>query len=683
MTDNILLNMTGLPPFSKIKPNDIIPAVEQVLKESKEQVEQLLAAATVYTWDNLVMPLELIEERISRIWSPVSHMNSVVNSDELRDAYNACLPKLSEYSTQMGQNEALFNAFKQIRESNEFAQLNEAQQKIINNAIRDFRLSGVELGAEDKKRYQEIMQQLSSLTSKYEQNLLDATNAWKKEIKDENLLSGLPDSSKALAKQMAEAEAKDGWLLSLEFPSYYPVMLYADNRQLREEMYTAYSTRASDQGANPDWDNSSIMDEILALRHESANLLGFKNYAERSLATKMAASTDQVLGFLNELVEKSLPVAKKEFAELEAFAKQEYDVDHLEAWDVPYFSEKLREKTYAISQEELKPYFSEDNVLNGLFSVVNRLYGLQIKEVKGVDVWHKDVRFFEIKDEKGELRGQFFLDLYARPNKRGGAWMDDCLTRLVVDDQVQAPVAYLTCNFSPPIGDKPALFTHTEVITMFHEFGHGLHHMLTKVDYPSVSGISGVPWDAVELPSQFMENWCWEKSALDNMAKHYETGEPLPDALFQKMIAAKNFQAGMQMVRQLEFSIFDFRIHAEYSPDKGARIYEILNQVREKVAVVKAPAFNRFAHGFSHIFAGGYAAGYYSYKWAEVLSADAFSLFEEEGVFDQSAGKRFLENILEKGGSKEPMDLFVSFRGREPKIDALLRHSGIQRNVNQ
>ena len=677
MTDNILLNMTGLPPFSKIKPNDIIPAVEQVLKESKEQVEQLLAAATVYTWDNLVMPLELIEERISRIWSPVSHMNSVVNSDELRDAYNACLPKLSEYSTQMGQNEALFNAFKQIRESNEFAQLNEAQQKIINNAIRDFRLSGVELGAEDKKRYQEIMQQLSSLTSKYEQNLLDATNAWKKEIKDENLLSGLPDSSKALAKQMAEAEAKDGWLLSLEFPSYYPVMLYADNRQLREEMYTAYSTRASDQGANPDWDNSSIMDEILALRHESANLLGFKNYAERSLATKMAASTDQVLGFLNELVEKSLPVAKKEFAELEVFAKQEYDVDHLEAWDVPYFSEKLREKTYAISQEELKPYFSEDNVLNGLFSVVNRLYGLQIKEVKGVDVWHKDVRFFEIKDEKGELRGQFFLDLYARPNKRGGAWMDDCLTRLVVDDQVQAPVAYLTCNFSPPIGDKPALFTHTEVITMFHEFGHGLHHMLTKVDYPSVSGISGVPWDAVELPSQFMENWCWEKSALDNMAKHYETGEPLPDVLFQKMIAAKNFQAGMQMVRQLEFSIFDFRIHAEYSPDKGARIYEILNQVREKVAVVKAPAFNRFAHGFSHIFAGGYAAGYYSYKWAEVLSADAFSLFEEEGVFDQSAGKRFLENILEKGGSKEPMDLFVSFRGREPKIDALLRHSGI------
>ncbi|MDH5259371.1 MAG: M3 family metallopeptidase, partial [Gammaproteobacteria bacterium] len=588
-----------------------------------------------------------------------------------------CLPKLSEYSTEMGQNQKLFSAFKQINESEEFASLDESQKKIITNSLRDFRLSGVELGENEKQRYKEIMQQLSNLTSKYEQNLLDATNAWKKEIQDVAVLEGLPDSSKALAKQMAESEGKNGWLLSLEFPSYYPVMLYADNRELREEMYKAYSTRASDQGSNSEWDNSPLMDEILALRHESANLLGFKSYAERSLATKMAASTDQVLGFLNELVDKSLPVAKNEFEELQVYAKNECGVEGLEAWDVPYFSEKLREHTYSISQEEVKPYFSEDNVLSGLFSVVNRLYGLEIVELDSIDTWHKDVRFFEIKDSHGELRGQFYLDLYARPNKRGGAWMDDCLTRLVIDEQIQAPVAYLTCNFSPPIGDKPALFTHTEVITMFHEFGHGLHHMLTKIDYPSVSGISGVPWDAVELPSQFMENWCWERSALDNMAKHYETGEPLPDELFNKMIAAKNFQAGMQMVRQLEFSIFDFRIHAEYSSEKGARIYEILDQVRAKVSVVKAPEFNRFAHGFSHIFAGGYAAGYYSYKWAEVLSADAFSLFEEEGVFDQSAGKRFLENILEKGGSKEPMDLFVAFRGREPEIDALLRHSGI------
>ena len=677
MTNNVLLSMSGLPPFSKINPSDIVPAMEQVLKESREQVSSLLESTATYTWDNLVMPLELIEERISRIWSPVSHMNSVVNSDDLRDAYNACLPKLSEYSTEMGQNQKLFSAFKQINESEEFASLDESQKKIITNSLRDFRLSGVELGENEKQRYKEIMQQLSNLTSKYEQNLLDATNAWKKEIQDVAVLEGLPDSSKALAKQMAESEGKNGWLLSLEFPSYYPVMLYADNRELREEMYKAYSTRASDQGSNSEWDNSPLMDEILALRHESANLLGFKSYAERSLATKMAASTDQVLGFLNELVDKSLPVAKNEFEELQVYAKNECGVEGLEAWDVPYFSEKLREHTYSISQEEVKPYFSEDNVLSGLFSVVNRLYGLEIVELDSIDTWHKDVRFFEIKDSHGELRGQFYLDLYARPNKRGGAWMDDCLTRLVIDEQIQAPVAYLTCNFSPPIGDKPALFTHTEVITMFHEFGHGLHHMLTKIDYPSVSGISGVPWDAVELPSQFMENWCWERSALDNMAKHYETGEPLPDELFNKMIAAKNFQAGMQMVRQLEFSIFDFRIHAEYSSEKGARIYEILDQVRAKVSVVKAPEFNRFAHGFSHIFAGGYAAGYYSYKWAEVLSADAFSLFEEEGVFDQSAGKRFLENILEKGGSKEPMDLFVAFRGREPEIDALLRHSGI------
>jgi len=682
MTNNALLNMTGLPPFSKIDPSDVVPAMDQILTESRDQVKRLLDEAVTYNWDNLVMPLELIEERISRIWSPVSHMNSVINSDDLREAYNACLPKLSEYSTEMGQNQKLFNAFKQIAQSDEFLLLNEGQKKIINNAIRDFRLSGVELANEEQARYKDIMQQLSRLTSQYEQNLLDATNDWKKEIHDKSLLNGLPESSKGLAKQMAENEKKDGWLLSLEFPSYYPVMLYADNRALREEMHKAYSTRASDQGSNRDWDNSPLMDEILALRHEAANLLGFKNYAERSLATKMAANTEQVLGFLNELVEKSLPVAKKEYAELQAFAKKEYGVSDLEAWDVPYFSEKLREHTYAISQEEIKPYFPENNVLDGLFSVVNRLYGLQISELNNIDTWHKDVRFFEIRDEHNELRGQFFLDLYARQNKRGGAWMDDCLTRLVVDDQVQAPVAYLTCNFSPPIGDAPALFTHTEVITMFHEFGHGLHHMLTKIDYPSVSGISGVPWDAVELPSQFMENWCWEKSALDNMAKHYETGEPLPDALYNKMMAAKNFQAGMQMVRQLEFSIFDFRIHVEfdkavYENGKGARIYEILNQVRDKVAVVKAPEFNRFAHGFSHIFAGGYAAGYYSYKWAEVLSADAFSLFEEEGVFDQSAGKRFLENILEKGGSKEPMELFKAFRGREPKIDALLRHSGI------
>ncbi len=455
-------------------------------------------------------------------------------------------------------------------------------------------------------------------------------------------------------------------------------MLYADHKGLREELYTAYITRASDQGPNAgQWDNSELMEEIIGLRHEAAQLIGFNNYAEQSLATKMAQSPQQVLDFLNQLVDKSYAVAKQDVAEVREFAKAEHGIDELQAWDIPYYSEKLRQHKYAISQEELKPYFSEQSVLDGMFFVVNQLYGIKIEEQQNIDVWHEDVRFFTITDKNNELRGEFYLDLYARPNKRGGAWMDDCLTRMVFDDSMQHPVAYLTCNFTPPVGDQPALFTHNEVITMFHEFGHGLHHMLTKVNIPSIAGISGVPWDAVELPSQFMENWCWEKSALDKIARHFETSETLPDELFEKMIAAKNFQAGMQMVRQLEFSLFDFHIHLEYSPEKGARIYEILNDVRSKVAVVEAPDFNRFAHGFSHIFAGGYAAGYYSYKWAEILSADAFSRFEEEGIFNAETGQSFLQNILEMGGSKEPMELFVAFRGREPEIDALLRHSGI------
>jgi len=678
MSDNPLLTMSGLPPFSKIKPEHVEAALDQLLEESKKQVDDLLADSANYTWDKLVQPLERVNERIGRVWSPVSHMNNVVNSDELRDAYNACLPKLSAYSTEMGQNETLFNAFKQIKASDDFAAMDKSQKRIIENSLRDFRLSGVELTEDKQQRFKEIMQQLSKLNSTFEQNVLDATHAWEKHIEDESLLSGLPDGVKGLTQQNAEQKEKDGWLLTLDFPCYYPVMLYADNRSLREEMYTAYITRASDQGPNAgEYDNSEVMEEIVSLRHESSELLGFNNYAEQSLATKMAKSPEQVINFLNELVEKSHRVAKKDYQEIKQFAKSEFELDELYAWDVPYFGEKLRQHKYAISQEVLKQYFPEDAVLSGMFYVVNQLYGIQIEEQQGIDTWHEDVRFFTIKDKQGELRGEFYLDLYARQNKRGGAWMDDCLTRMLFDDSMQHPVAYLTCNFTPPVGDKPALFTHDEVITMFHEFGHGLHHMLTRIDIPSIAGIGGVPWDAVELPSQFMENWCWEKSALDKIAKHYETGESLPDDLYEKMIAAKNFQAGMQMVRQLEFSLFDFRIHLEYSADKGARIYEILEDVRSKVAVVEAPEFNRFAHGFSHIFAGGYAAGYYSYKWAEVLSADAFSRFEEEGIFNAETGESFLQNILEMGGSQEPMDLFVAFRGREPEIDALLRHSGI------
>ena len=675
---NPLLEMSGLPPFSQIKPEHVEPAVDALLAESRQTVEDLLAATTDYTWDNLVQPLEEMEERLGRAWSPVSHMNSVVNSDELREVYNTCLAKLSEYGTEMGQHGGLYKAFRQIAESVDYEALDVAQKKIIDNAMRDFRLSGIDLSDENKARYKEIVQQLSALNSKFSENILDATNAWKLPVSDESRLQGLPESALGMAKQIAEREGMEGWVFNLEFPSYLPVMTYADDRELRREMYTAFVTRASDEGPNAgEWDNTPLMAQILALRHEASRLLGFNNYAERSLATKMAQSTDQVMTFLNDLAERSLPMAKKELDELRAYARDEHNADQLEAWDVTYYAEKLQQHKYAISQEELKPYFPEERVLKGMFFVVERLYGMQVSERKGIDVWHEDVRFFDIHDAAGELRGQFYLDLYARPQKRGGAWMDDCITRMVSEVGVQAPVAYLTCNFSAPIGDDPALFTHDEVLTLFHEFGHGLHHMLTRVDYPSVAGISGVPWDAVELPSQFMENWCWQREALDVIAAHYQTDEALPQALFDKMIAAKNFQSAMQMARQLEFSIFDFRLHLEYSPEKGARVFEILADVRKQVAVIEPPSFNRFPHSFSHIFAGGYAAGYYSYKWAEVLSADAFAHFEENGIFDRETGLKFLAAVLEQGGSREPMALFVEFRGREPSIDALLRHSGL------
>ncbi len=675
--ENPLLVMDGLPPFSKIKPEHVESALDVLLVEGRQVVEDLLAATTEYSWDNLVQPLEEMEERLGRVWSPVSHMNSVVNSDELREAYNACLPKLSDYGTEMGQHEGLYQAFKQIADSDNYEALDTAQKKIIDNAMRDFRLSGIDLPKDKQDRYKEIMQEQSGLTSKFGENVLDATNAWKIQIRDESRLSGLPESALGMAKQIAEREELDGWVFNLEYPSYLPVMTYADDRELRREVYTAFVTRASDEGPHDKkYDNSPVMEQILALRHEAAQLLGFKNYAEKSLATKMAQGTDQVLAFLNDLAERSLPLAKQELDELRAFAKQEHGMDELESWDVGYYSEKLQQHKYAISQEEVKPYFPEDKILSGMFAVVERLYGFKVSERSDVDVWHQDVRFFDIKDGD-EVRGSFYLDLYARPQKRGGAWMDDCVTRMQTVEGVQTPVAYLTCNFSAPIGDDPALFTHDEVLTMFHEFGHGLHHMLTQVDYPSVAGIGGVPWDAVELPSQFMENWCWQKEALADIAGHYQTGEPLPDELFDKMIAAKNFQSAMQMARQLEFSIFDFRMHLEYDPAKGGRIYEILDSVRQQVAVMQPSPFNRFPHSFGHIFAGGYAAGYYSYKWAEVLSADAFAAFEESDIFDRETGLKFLATVLEQGGSREPMELFIEFRGREPSIDALLRHSGL------
>ncbi|MFW5426310.1 MAG: oligopeptidase A [Methylophagaceae bacterium] len=675
---NPLLQKNRLPPFSDIEPENIEPALEYVLENAKQTVDSLLGDIQQATWQNLVLPMEALDATIDHVWSPVSHLNSVMNSDALRNAYNACLPKLSQFGTELGQNEDLYKAYKTIAEGAEYQNLDHAQKKVIDNAIRDFRLSGVELSQQDRDKFKAISQSLTELTAKFEQNLMDATHAWKKHITDESLLAGLPESTKEMAAQFAKRDELEGWLFTLDFPSYMPVMSYADDRDFREEMYTAFATKASDQGPNAgEWDNTEVMKNILKLRHELANLIGFANHAERSLATKMAQSPQQVLDFLNDLAARSKPIAEKEIEELTAFANETAGMTELEAWDVTYFAEKLRQQRYSISQEELKPYFPEDKVVLGLFGVVNKLYGLDIKERNDIDVWHKDVRFFDIFDGEGELRGQFYLDLYARNHKRGGAWMDECLLRRQTEQGIETPVAFLTCNFSEPIGGKPALFTHDEVTTLFHEFGHGLHHMLTKIHHAGVSGINGVAWDAVELPSQFMENWAWEREALDLISGHFETDEVLPQDLFDKMIAARNFQSAMIMVRQLEFSIFDFRLHLEYDSIEGNQVEKILAEVREQVAVVKPPAFNRFAHSFSHIFAGGYAAGYYSYKWAEVLSADAFSKFEEKGIFDRQTGIEFLQAILEQGGSREPMELFVEFRGREPKIDALLRHSGI------
>ncbi|NOQ15190.1 MAG: oligopeptidase A [Methyloprofundus sp.] len=674
---NPLLTDSELPLFSQIKAEHVEPAIEQLLTEARAAVEQCLMENKTYRWENLIEPLEQVEDKINKAWSPVSHMNSVVNNDELRDAYNACLPKLSAYSTEMGQHKGLFKAYESIAASDTYAQLDTAQKKVIQNALRSFRLSGVDLDEEKQARYKEISLELSQLSSKYEENLLDATNDWHKLLAKKSDLAGLPDSALQQAKQTAEMEGKKGWMLTLQFPSYIAVMTYADDRQLRADMYKAFSTRASELGAKPEWDNSEIMEKTIALRHEKAQLLGFNNYAELSLATKMADSPKQVTDFLEELAEKSLPQAQQDLAELTEFAKQQHGIAKIHPWDVGYYSEKMRQYAYDLSQEEVKQYFPAPKVLSGLFSVVEKLYGLNITAVEGIDCWHEDVHFFQIKDKSGELRGKFYIDLYARPKKRGGAWMDDCVGRKKIAGEIQIPVAYLTCNFTPPAGDDPALLTHDEVLTLFHEFGHGLQHMLTKVDHLGVSGINGVEWDAVELPSQFMENWCWEKEALVLISGHYKTGDVLPDELFDKMLAAKNFQAGMLMVRQLEFSLFDFQMHQNYTPEQGAKIYEVLADIREKVSVMIPPAFNRFAHSFSHIFAGGYAAGYYSYKWAEVLSSDAYSLFEEKGIFDKATGEAFLTHILETGGSEDAMDLFVKFRGREPNIDALLRHTGI------
>lgn len=666
----------GLPLFSHIKAQDIKQNVTEAIAHCKKVIEQCLTQ-NVFNWDNLVAPIDEADDLMDKYWSAVSHMNSVVSNDDLREAHDSCLPLLSEYSTWVGQHRGLCQAFQTIADSEEFTNLSKAQQTVITDTLLDFKLSGVSLPDDKKKRYAEIKSRLSSLTSRFGNNVMDATLAWTKHVTDISELKGIPDTDLEAAAQAAKQKDLEGWLFTLDFPSYMPVLTYCENQALREEMYTAWVTKASDKGPNAgEFDNTEVITEILSLRQELAQLLDFDNYASYSIATKMADTTMQVNDFLFELAEKSHGQAKVELEEVRNFAKTEFGIDKLNAWDMSLYAEKLKQAKYAISDEMLRPYFPEDKVLSGLFEVVQRLYNINIVELQNIDTWHKDVRFFEIQDDSGTVRGKFYLDLYARAKKRGGAWMDECRVRRVrADNSLQTPVAYLVCNFSGPVGDKPALFTHDEVITLFHEFGHGLHHMMTKVDVAGVSGIRGVAWDAVELPSQFLENWCWEEEALAFISGHYETGESLPKVLLDKLLKAKNYGSAMQMVRQLEFAIFDFGLHEKFK--EGFSVQGWLDEVRSKVAVTTPPEFNRFQNSFGHIFAGGYAAGYYSYKWAEVLSADAFSRFEEEGIFNQTTGASFLNNILEMGGSDKPMELFKAFRGREPSIDALLRHSGI------
>ena len=672
---NPLLTPAPLPLFSQIKPEHVLPAIQETLKNCRHTIETVLKQNSEYTWNNLIQPIDEMDEKFGRAWSPVSHLNAVKNSPELRAAYEACLPLLSEYSTWVGQHKPLYQAYKQLKQSEEYTKLTKAQKKVIDNALRDFELSGIGLPNDKQKRYGEIVAKLSELSSKFSNNVLDATMGWSKLITNVEQLSGMPESALAAAQEQAKIKNLEGWLLTLDMPSYLPVMTYCDNRDLRFELYQAYNTRASDQGPNAGkWDNTEIIKQILALRDELAQLLGFDTYADKSLATKMAQSTQQVIDFLTDLAAKAKPQGEKELAELKRYAYEFFGASELKPWDIAYYSEKQKQYLYTINDEELRPYFPESRVINGLFEVVQRIFGITAKERHDVEIWDPDVRFFDLYAANGELKGSFYLDLYAREHKRGGAWMDDCIGRMrFANGHLQKPVAYLTCNFNRPVGDKPALFTHNEVTTLFHEFGHGLHHMLTEVEASSVAGINGVPWDAVELPSQFLENWCWEPKALAFISGHYQTGEPLPQEMLEKMLDAKNYQAALFILRQLEFGLFDFKLHTQ----KDADILETLKQIRQQVAVVPTVEWGRFPHAFSHIFAGGYAAGYYSYLWAEVLSADAFSRFEEEGIFNAKTGNSFLDNILSQGGSDEPMTLFKNFRGREPQLEALLRHYGI------
>lgn len=675
LKNNPLLHFLGLPKFELVKAEHVSPAIDHLLNEARATVETLSQNnVEKVTWENFATKLEDMEEKIARAWSQVGHMNAVVNSPDLRTAYNDNLSKLTDFYADLGQDERLYAKFRSLRNSDEFGTLSPTKKKIIENELRDFRLGGAELAPDHKIRFKEIQEQLSKLSAKFEENVLDNTNDYALYVEDANTLAGIPEDVLQTAKETALADDKTGWKFTLHSPSYFPVLQYGKNRELREKLYRAYATRASEFGKS-EWDNTPLIKEILQLRLEASKLLGFANYAELSLATKMAESPQHVCDFLQDLAVKSKPYALKDKVELEDYANK-LGIHNMQACDVAYVSEKLREDKYAFSDLEVKQYFPEAKVLAGLFKVVESIFGIHVTQSQ-TSLWHETASFYDIKDQSNKLIGQFYLDLYARNNKRGGAWMDEAITRRKLSGQVTLPVAFLTCNFSAPVGGKPALFTHDEVLTMFHEFGHGLHHMLTQVDDYSVSGIKGVEWDAVELPSQFMENFCWEWDVLRHMTAHVDTGAQLPRSLFDKMVAAKNFQAGMQTMRQIEFSLFDIRLHSEFDPYGNKTALDLIEAVRDEVAVVRPPKWNRFPNNFTHIFAGGYAAGYYSYKWAEVLSADAYSMFEEDGVLSRETGQRYWQEILARGGSRSALESFTAFRGREPNIDALLRHNGM------
>ena len=677
--NNPLLDVEGLPRFAAIRPEHVGSALDALLVSNQAVIGQLESAVRDDAdWESFAQPLEDLEDRLQKMWSPVSHLNAVADTEDLRDAYQNSLEKLTTYRAALGQNKTIFQGYRNIQAHADFSGLDAAKRKVILNAVRDFRLSGVELEGKERARFKDIITDLATLSNKFEHNVMDATDGWALLLDVPADLAGLPESAITLARKTAESAGHSGWQFTLQAPSYMPFMRYSERSDLRRQMYEAFVTRASDCGPQADrWDNTTLMTQILGLRQELAALLGYSNYAEYALVDRMASSVAEVEGFLIDLISRARPQAQRELQALEDFAGRSTGDNVVAPWDIAYHSEKLRQATYHFDQEELRPYFPLPRVLSGLFEIVNRLFGITVTKAVA-DVWHPDVMFYEIRDEGGEIRGRFYLDLYAREHKRSGAWMAECVGRYRrPDNAVQTPVAFLTCNFTQPLDDKPALLTHDDVITLFHEFGHGLHHLLSLVEEPSVTGISGVPWDAVELPSQFLENWCWERGALDLVTSHVDTGEPLPDKLLQNLRGARNFQSGMQMVRQLEFGLFDFRLHASAAQISADDIQRLLDDVRQQVAVVTPPPFDRFPHAFSHIFSGGYAAGYYGYLWAEVLSADAYNRFEQEGVFNTAAGRAFLQHILETGGVEEPLDVFRAFRGREPSIDAFLRHWGL------